>query len=241
MIQRTQAIVLHQIKYSETSIIVTLFTKEFGRQSYIINGIRSPKSKSKAGLFQPLFLLDIEANHKPGRELQRLNEFRIDVPYQSIPFHVVKNTIALFLSEVLYKVLQSEMNEESLFDFIHDALQYFDTLEAGAANFHLWFLINVAGYLGFQPERNYDLITTFFNLKSGRFESSKPPYPNMPDQDDSLLIAKLLELDIENLSEFHISGAKRSILLEHIIEYYSIHFEGFSKVNSLQVLNEIFH
>ncbi len=241
MILKTSAIVLHQLKYSETSIIATLYTKHSGRQSYIINGIRSSKSKTKVGLFQPLFQLEIEANHKAGRDLQRLNEFRISTPYQSIPFNVIKNSITLFLAEVLYKVLQSEDTEENLFDFVCHSLQYFDSLEKGLANFHLWFLINIAGYLGFQPQNNYNLATSYFNLKSGSFESSKPPYPNMPDQDDSELIAQLLSIKIHELDKFQISGTKRTILLEHILEYYSIHFDGFTNINSLHILNEIFH
>lgn len=241
MILKTSAIVLHQLKYSETSIIATLYTKHSGRQSYIINGIRSSKSKAKAGLFQPLFLLDIEANHKPGRDLQRLNEFRINIPYQSIPFNVVKNSIALFLAEILYKILHREDSDENLFDFISHSLQYFDTLEQGTANFHLWFLANIAGYLGFQPQKNYSSSMPFFNLKNGSFESTPPPYPNMPDHEDSRLIAQLINLKIDELANFQISGTKRTLLLEYILEYYAIHFDGFSNINSLHILNEIFH
>lgn len=241
MILKTSAIVLHQLKYSETSIIATLYTKHSGRQSYIINGIRSSKSKTKVGLFQPLFQLEIEANHKAGRDLQRLNEFRISTPYQSIPFNVIKNAISLFLAEVLYKVLKSEDTDENLFDFVRNSLQYFDSLEKGLANFHLWFLINIAGYLGFQPQNNFSLTTRFFNLKSGSFEPNKAPYPNMPDHDDSHLMAQLLDLKIDELERFQISGAKRTILLEHLLEYYSIHFEGFTNIKSLHILNEIFH
>ena len=146
MIQKSRAIVLHHLKYSETSIIVTLYTELFGRQSYIINGIRSSKSKSKTGLLQALFLLDIEAYHKVGRDVQRMKEFKLAEVYQSIPFDISTSTISLFIAELLSKVLRNEEPDPSVFDFIYDSLLYLDSMESGASNFHLWFLIKMLGY-----------------------------------------------------------------------------------------------
>lgn len=125
MITQSKAIVLHQLKYSETSVITTLYTEAFGRQSYIINGIRSSKSKQKTGLLQPLFLLEIEAYHKSGREVQRLKEFRLDKVYQTIPFDVVKSTIVMFLSEIMNKIIRNEESDHELFQFIQDSLSLF--------------------------------------------------------------------------------------------------------------------
>ena len=39
MITKTKGIVLNYIKYGDTSIICKIYTKLFGVQSYIINGI----------------------------------------------------------------------------------------------------------------------------------------------------------------------------------------------------------
>ena len=118
MIEKSKAIVLHLVKYAESSVIVTVYTLGRGRQAYLINGVRNPKSKQKPALLQPMFLLDIEAYHKPGREVHRLKEYKLSGVYQAIPFDVVKSTIAIFIGEILYKVLRSEESDEHLFNFI---------------------------------------------------------------------------------------------------------------------------
>jgi DNA repair protein RecO (recombination protein O) len=241
MISQSKAIVLHLLKYSETSVIATLYTEAFGRQSYIINGIRSPKSKQKTGLLQPLFLLEIEAYHKSGREVQRLKEFRLDLVYQTIPFDVVKSSIAMFLSEIMHKTIRNEESDSELFQFIHESLLYFDSMKQGSANFHLWFLANLLRFLGVQPENNYSEMYQWFDLKNGKFLISKPIHPSTPNTEDSRLLSELFLLDHEAMHTFNINGIQRSRLLEFLLEYYTIHFEKIGKINSLKVLGEIFH
>jgi DNA repair protein RecO (recombination protein O) len=241
MISQSKAVVLHQLKYSETSVIATLYTESFGRQSYIINGIRSPKSKLKTGLLQPLFLLEIEAYHKAGREVQRLKEFRLDRVYHTIPFDVVKSTIVMFLSEIMYKTIRNEETDPELFQFIYESLIHFDSMKDGTANFHLWFLANLLRFLGLQPQNNYSSSYQWFDLKNGKFLISKPIHPNTPNLEDSRFLAELFSLDHEAMHTFPVSGTQRSRLLEFLLEYYSIHFETIGKINSLKVLGEIFH
>jgi DNA repair protein RecO (recombination protein O) len=241
MISQSKAIVLHQLKYSETSVIATLYTEAFGRQSYIINGIRSSKSKQKTGLLQPLFLLEIEAYHKSGREVQHLKEFRLNQVYQSIPFDVVKSSIVMFLSEVMYKTIRNEQTDPELFQFIHDSLLFFDLMKQGTSNFHLWFLANLLRFLGLQPQNNYSPANQWFDLKNGKFLVSKPIHQTSPNLEDSRFIAELFSLDHEAMNTFTISGTQRSRLLEILLEYYTIHFEKIGKINSLKIMGEIFH
>lgn len=241
MISQSKAIVLHHLKYSETSVIATLYTEAFGRQSYIINGIRSPKSKQKTGLLQPLFLLEIEAYHKAGREVQRLKEFRLDKVYQTIPFDVVKSTIAMFLSEIMYKTIRNEETDPELFQFIYESLIHFDLMKEGSSNFHLWFLANLLRFLGLQPQNNYNPTYQWFDLKNGKFLISKPIHPNTPNLEDSRFLSELFALDYHAMNTFSISGNQRSRLLEFLLEYYTIHFEKIGKINSLKILGEIFH
>jgi DNA repair protein RecO (recombination protein O) len=240
MIRKSKAIVLHQVKYSESSLIVTLYTETTGRQTYIINGIRSAKSKPKAGLFQPLFLLEIDAYHHPGREIHRLKEYRIAEIYQSIPFHIVKSSIAIFLSEILNKILKNEEADPSLFEFLTNSLLFFDSTDLGIANFHLWFLVQLTGYLGFRPTNNHHAASPWFHLKQGQFVAIKPNTPVTPDLHQSKQLSELMSLKPSELSSFSADGESRSALLNLIIEYYAIHFEGIGKINSLDVLGEVF-
>ena len=77
MLQPTRGIVLKSVKYGDTSLIVTVFTRTFGVQSYIVQGIRSAKAKQqRAGLMQPATLLDMLVYNKPQQNLQRIRYFQ---------------------------------------------------------------------------------------------------------------------------------------------------------------------
>ena len=113
MLHKTKGIVLHFIRYSDTSIIAKIYTEAFGLQSYIVNGVRSKSAKNKIALFQPLTLLDLVVYHKENSTLQRISEMRCAEPYQSIPFKVHKSSIALFTAEILQKTLKFPERSQS--------------------------------------------------------------------------------------------------------------------------------
>jgi DNA repair protein RecO (recombination protein O) len=46
MTHKTKGIVLRNIKYGETSLVVNIFTELFGIQTYLVNGVRSSKKSS---------------------------------------------------------------------------------------------------------------------------------------------------------------------------------------------------
>ena len=241
MIEKTRAIVLHQLKYSESSVIATLYTESFGRIACMVNGVRSTKSKQKMVLIQPLFLLEAEIYFKQGRDIQNIKEFRLCEVYHSIPFDVAKGTMAMFLSEVLYKVLRSEEPDLHLFEFIYNSVTYFDAIGKGASNFHLWFLIKLLSHLGFRLENNHSILNGWFNMKTGNFTAFRPSFPNTPDLEESFLLANLIDRNADNFHELAISGSKRARLLELIIEYYTLHIDGMGAINSLKILKEIYH
>ena len=99
MLHKTRGIVLNYIKHRETSIITHIYTELFGRQSYIINGVRSHRSKIKLTLFQPLTILDLEVYYKPVRDLQRIKEVRNHTLLFNIPNDIHKSSIAIFIAE----------------------------------------------------------------------------------------------------------------------------------------------
>ena len=57
---KTEAIVLHAIKYGETRMIVDVFSRSQGRLSLIVSIPKSPRSRIRKQLFQPLTLLEAE-------------------------------------------------------------------------------------------------------------------------------------------------------------------------------------
>ena len=128
MLTKTQAIVLHSLKYGETRLIVDMFTRSQGRQSFIVSIPKSVKGKIKKQLFQPLTLLEIESDLRPKLQLQKLSDVRLASPFSSIPFDPNKLSISLFIAEFLYYALRSEQHNEPLFDYIVNSIQWLDSI-----------------------------------------------------------------------------------------------------------------
>ena len=78
---KARGIVLHTVKYGESSLVAYLFTDVGGRQTYMIQGVRSSRGRgNKAALFQPMFLLEFEGVEQPHAEMHRMKEVRNLVP-----------------------------------------------------------------------------------------------------------------------------------------------------------------
>ncbi|MCB2197666.1 MAG: DNA repair protein RecO [Bacteroidetes bacterium] len=241
MLHKTRGIVLNHIKYSETSIIVTIYTEMFGRQAYIINGVRGKKSKIKANLFQPLFLLDMEVYHKPKRDLQRAKEIQNASIFYTIPYDLKKSTIAIFIAEILYKTIQEHEPNADLFNYLFNSIQLLDFKEKGIANFHIYFLLHLTKYLGFFPDNNYSEKYSYFDLKAGNFVQIKPMHFSFLDKEPSAFLNQMLTFSDNQHENLHIHYKERIQILEKVLEYYALHNEGLSSVKSLEILKEVFH
>jgi len=241
MLHKTRGIVLHFIKYSETSVIVTIYTERFGRQSYIINGVRSKKAKIKANILQPLFLLDMEVYHKPKRDLQRVKEVQNAVIFTSLPYDIRKSTLAIFIAEIIYKAIQEQESNPDLFEYLYNSVQILDLKESGLSVFHIYFLIQLSKYLGFFPNNNYSEEKCFFDLKAGAFVQIKPFHTSFLDKEQSLILSQVMNFSTDQHENLKVSYKERSELLEKIIEYYRLHNTGISEIKSMSVLKEVFH
>ena len=155
MIRKTRGIVLHTTRYGESSLVVHCYTEQFGRQSYMVKGIRKSRKQNRSNLFQPLFILDFEVYHRETREIQLVKEVTRAMPLNSMPFHVIKSTQAIFIAEVLYRVVKEEEPNPMLAHFLVHAIQFLDALAEPSADFHIIFMFQLSRYLGFYPQNNH--------------------------------------------------------------------------------------
>ncbi len=236
----TEGIVLRSIKYGESSVIATIFSREFGRQSYIINSARNNKSKNKARILQPLFLVELVSYQKQSRDLQRIKEIKNNPVYQNIPFDIIKSTQAIFLAEMLYKTINEEESYPEMFDFIKNALMMFDLMEKNLANFHLYFLYRLTEYLGFLPDTTKQGFENWFDLKKGEIVPFEPPHPMFMNREATLFFCTLTSLKFSEISEFKIPHNIRDYILDKLVEYYHLHFEHLGEIKTLKVLQEVF-
>ena len=115
MLQKTVGFVLHTLKYNDTSNIVDIYTRENGRASFLVSVPRSRKSAVKTVLFQPLSMIEFEADYRPMSNLYRIKEAKSWYPFRTLPYDPYKSSIAMFLAEVLYRALREEAENGPLF------------------------------------------------------------------------------------------------------------------------------
>ena len=61
-----RGVVLHTLKYGDSSMVVYLLTDAGGRRSYMVQGVRSRNGRgSKLALFQPMFPVEFEGLESP--------------------------------------------------------------------------------------------------------------------------------------------------------------------------------
>lgn len=236
MLVKTKAIVLSTLKFQEKSLIVKCFTQSDGVKSYFVrDAFSSRKSASKMAYFQPLSILEIEALHKNKGSLEHFKEIKIAQPFQSIHSHIVKSTMAMFLAEMLLHSIREEEKNETLFELVEAALQWFDHHDA-VANFHLILLLEITKHLGFYPETSSAALP-FFEMNAGVFV---PLFgATSLSEEETRNFKKLLELRFDNdQNTFNVFQRKQ--LLKTLIDYYSLHLDGFKRPKSLEVLAAVF-
>ncbi|NSW94922.1 MAG: DNA repair protein RecO [Bacteroidales bacterium] len=240
MLEKTKGIVLQQIKYTDSGIVVHLFTRSFGRRSFILKGVRNKKCGKHNVFFQPLFLLDLVFYNKESRSMPVIKEFSVSYAPGDIYSNARKSCMALFMSEVMSAVLKEESPNENLFDFLANAIIYFDESGNSFVNFHISFLSGLSSYLGFQPALKRSARDVFFDMINGTFTSVPPLHGNYAGEEVSAILSAFFSSSYDKASDISLNGRMRNEVLETIIRYYSLHLPGLKRINSLRVLKEVF-
>jgi len=219
VLAHTTGVVFRFVKYGETSIIVTIFTSQFGLQTYIVNGARSKSGKGKIALYQPLTLLDLVVYHKESATIMRIKEAKCIYAFQHISNDVNKTTIALFIEELINKSIKEEAHAGELCDFLIESLVTLDKIDK-PENFHLIFMVKLSRHLGFQPQGPAEVL-------GGRV---------MDYEEESSLDLILRSALTDHVA---LTNTQRRSVLDALLRFYSMHIENFGQMRSLSVLREI--
>lgn len=244
MIVKTKAIVLTSIKFGDADLIVKCYTEE-GLKTYLIKRIFKSKGKRPGNAskkiniayFQPLSQLNLTANHNNKGNLNSIREVGISYLYQSVATDILKQSVALFLAEVLSFTLKEEEKNEMLFQYLETSLIWLDN-HSNTANFHLLFLLQLSKYLGFYPEVK-EPDQRYFDLAEGIFTNNKP-LTDYVSGDKLILYKSIFGINFDTIEQLQLNAKTRIILLEILLNYYKLHVPGFKTPKSLNVLKDVF-
>jgi DNA repair protein RecO (recombination protein O) len=242
MTHKTKGIVLRNIKYGETSLVVTVFTEMFGVQTYMVNGVRtSKKSSAKANHFQPTAILDLLVYHSENKPMQRIKEFSWASLYEHLLSDVIKNSIASYMAELIQKCLKQPEPNTDLFLFCEESLLQLDRADnTVTANFALFFTLHLAHFFGFRITDNYSIDNTVLDLQEGNFIDHQPAHPHFIEGKYAELTSQLLKvMQPYELEEFKLNQEIRRGLLVRYLEYYALHISDFGQMKTLMVMHEV--
>lgn len=211
----TELIVLHTTKFGENSIVVHALSREYGRRSFLVRGA----GKRLMSLFLPLNILEADIVETTKSTLFTARNLTARHPLMGIRSNVFKNSMTMFMSEVLYRVVKDGGNEPGLYEWCEKNILLLDAVQADFSNFHLRFLLELTVALGFSPEARDlqpfvgDHYPTVEQLMRGSFA-------------ETMLIP--------------LSGQVRNEIAEEILRYIEFHTESSVNVNSLKVLRDLF-
>jgi len=240
MLHKTKGIVLHYVKYGDSSIIAYIYTDIFGRQAFIVNGVRSKRSGIRLNYFQPLSILELDVYYKPNRDIQRIKDLKIFVMLHTVHNNIVKSTVALFIAEILYKTLREVEPNKPLFDFIYNSIQILDLKNEGIENYHLVFLLMLSRYLGISPVIEDNKIIEFNNIKQQSLFKNDRGISLILTEEEKRALTHIYKYSFNNLEKIKLGNNVRSSLLLKFVEYFKIHLEGIGNIKSLAVLKEVF-
>ena len=233
MLVKTRGIVLNYIKYRESSIIVRIYTEELGLQSYIVNSVRKKGTASRIALFQPFTLLDMVVYPSARGGLTRISEYKCSHPFSSVAFDIRKSSVLLFLSEIVAKTVQEEEVNRPLFSFLHESILAFDEAGQGFENFHIVFLLQLAGYLGFGVSSAEDMISQVaFDAGGAKLLGANVMQLQQLEPYLQEVLQQGLQAHIQN-------GRVRRELLYLLVRYFQLHVDQLGDIKSLPVLSEV--
>lgn len=239
MLHKTRGIVLRTTKYSESSLIAHIFTEKFGLQSYLIKGARKPKAKIRANQLLPLSLVDMVVYHKQTGGLQSIAELKVNPIFNTIPFEIIKNSIALFICDVIYHAVRIQQSDEQLFQYIHNAIEFLDIKEDYVVNFHLVFMLGLSRFLGFYPSLNYENDSNYFDLKNGVFLKQDPGHTMITRDTETSALKLLMKCSFDSLEQLNFSSSVRKKTLTNLISYFKCHLDNFGEMKSYLILEEV--
>ena len=211
----TELIVLHTTKFGENSIVVHTLSRDYGRRSFLVRGA----GKKVMSLLLPLNILEAEITESTKSTLYTARNLTSRHPLLGIRNNIYKNTMTMFLSEVIYRTIKEGAQEHYLFEWCRGQILLLSAMESDFSNFHIRFLLELSVALGFSPEtsdlmpfveENYTTVSEFMTSSFA----------------ESMLIP--------------LSGPVRNKICEDVLRYIEYHTESTLTINSLKVLRELF-
>ena len=238
MLDNIRIIVLHTIKYSESGVIVQGYSDRNGRESFFLKQSKNSKQRSLISQLHPMSIIEATPSSLSFGDMTTIKEFFLPYRLESIRSNIFKSSIAIFISELLYKTIKEVEYNHKMYLFLTDAILRLEAMNNGIPNFHTYFTIMLSKHLGYLPEIKNVPAGYFFDIPSASYVSLQSDLSL--DAKNSALLALFASSDYKNISNIKMTGTGRVEFIKQMLRYLSFHSGYGIEVESLDVLHEVF-
>ncbi len=171
------------------------------------------------GRFLPLNILEADIQPPKYSKMYTVKNIVPKYPLNGIRNNLFKNSMTMFMSEVLFRVIKEGAVEDGLYEWCEKNIMLLDAIDSDFSNFHIRFLLEFAVALGFSPETE-DLM----------------PFVS----DHCQTVGRFMKESFAESMLIPLSGPVRNEIAEGILRYIEYHTDSALNINSLKVLRELF-
>lgn len=258
IIKKCEAIVLRSVDYQDTSKILSLYTKEFGKLSAIAKGCRSAHSKY-ASAFELGSHISLVLYKKPTREVQNISDASLKTAFLHISTSLERIAVMMEMLELVRLTTEEEDAQPKIFNLLLESLRATDSLRKNVRNVFFYFQAHLISLLGFQP-RFGTCVISGQNLFAALAHASDKQLWLLPEYGGVALrseaerlglsgkpisvqafrwIELLLRSSLKDLETLHLQPALYSELSDVFDAYFRYHIEDLPPLRSREIFNTL--
>ena len=151
MILTTEAIVLKTMKYRESSVIATIYTRDQGKISVLAKGIRNNPRVFGSSL-EVMNRVRVVMYTKPTRELQLLTQCELIRSSRGLVENLRKMASAMAMVELANLATPPEEKNIDFYNLLADSLESLNSATRWHENALYYYEVHLLDLVGFRPE-----------------------------------------------------------------------------------------
>jgi DNA repair protein RecO (recombination protein O) len=246
---KTEGVVLKSIKYGDSSLIFSIYTKDLGKVKIIAKGIKRPKNRTlPPGLFS---LTEIVFYKKERSELHLLSSAETLKSFSGLSKSLNRFSWASAVSELLDQLIKGEESNLRIFNLSLKILSRMETTDESNLEKLFWsFALKLSTHLGYKPKLDA-CVSCGVEIKEEEVlfspERGGVVCKNCAKEDEYFLklsrksylaTRKLLSLDIKRVDKFPVDKESRDEISELVKSFLSYH-TGAKELKALDFLRKI--
>jgi DNA repair protein RecO (recombination protein O) len=225
------AFILRRINYSESSVILTCFTRTNGIQKFIFQG-----AKKKAEPIFPMAFGELTYYRHPSSELGKMTGMDLLFNPTGLRFDPLRSAVAFFVADVLQQCIQTDVEDEPLFAFLEKTVREIDNTE-DLKLFPTRFLMEFSFHLGIGPSEEEEH-ARYFDLQEGIFSNHLVAGHLTAEGEVAHLLKALAEGEQEVADALsHV----RKEAFETMLQFYKVHIPRFNVEASLDIIRALLY